>query len=144
MLKKIFLKFFKRKFFALIFLFLSLLVIAVEFFSFAADFDQMVFQDGYSSFSRKHLFGTNMIGQDILKRGLVALSESFQSAFCITTLSLVLAFFFGGLAGLSTRGKVKKLVVFKAFSKHQSGHEYARESLRTSEPDHPGGGIVGG
>ena len=44
-----------------------------------------------------------------------------------------------GLVGPKT-GKVKKLLVFNAFLKRQSGHEYARESLRTSEPDRPGGG----
>ena len=39
-----------------------------------------------------------------------------------------------GLVGPKT-GKVKKLLVFKAFLKGQSGHGYARESLQLSEPD---------
>ena len=44
-----------------------------------------------------------------------------------------------GLVGPKT-GKVKKLLVFKAFLKRQSGHGYARESLQLSEPDRLGGG----
>ena len=40
-----------------------------------------------------------------------------------------------GLVGPKT-GKVKKLLVFKAFLKGQSGHGYARESLQLSEPGH--------
>ena len=38
-----------------------------------------------------------------------------------------------GLVG-PKRGTVKEPLVFKEFSKGQSGHEYARESLQMSEP----------
>ena len=40
-----------------------------------------------------------------------------------------------GLVGPKT-GKSKNVLVFKAFLKRQSGHEYARESLQLSEPSH--------
>ena len=38
-----------------------------------------------------------------------------------------------GLVG-PNRGKLKNHLVFKAFLKGQSGHEYAKESLQPSEP----------
>ena len=62
--------------------------------------------------SAKHLFGTNLLGQDILQRTLFGTATAFEVGLVVTVCSTLLGTLLGGLAGWYAHGWLDEIILW--------------------------------
>lgn len=66
----------------------------------------------FESASAKHLFGTNLLGQDILQRTLFGTATAFEVGLVVTVCSTLLGSLLGGLAGWYAHGWLDEIILW--------------------------------
>ncbi|HEY5776630.1 MAG TPA: ABC transporter permease [Xanthomonadales bacterium] len=66
----------------------------------------------YEGVSATHLFGTNLLGQDILNRTLFGTATAFEVGLMVTVCSTLLGTLLGGLAGWYSHGWLDEIILW--------------------------------
>lgn len=66
----------------------------------------------FEGVSSKHLFGTNLLGQDILQRTLFGTATAFEVGLVVTVSSTLLGTVLGGLAGWYAHGWLDEIILW--------------------------------
>lgn len=66
----------------------------------------------FESASAEHLFGTNLLGQDILQRTLFGTATAFEVGLVVTVCSTLLGSLLGGLAGWYSHGWLDEIILW--------------------------------